>query len=1084
LSHIEDRALRRIIRYAICLTVLLAAGALSGSARHVAWPAAAVLGLLAVGVGPTVNRSARRWAWWAAAGLLAVNATMIILAVTVDQGHAPVRDGMFGFVQIVVAYLVTGTAAMLTISGRVRRATWLGEVDLLVLVVTLTALIWTLLVLLLAHDSSADVAPWIALLGTYALFDGLVLVALAREFHRDRVAPPARIWLLAAGAQMLLIGIIGFLVGHQSGNRLPHDWMTSMRFTWLTGLAVLGGFAILPAPATATVPRGLAGERSVPEPEPEPASAAWTAPTGSAPLRRPALTTMMLLAVALLGPSLEIARPDFANLVMLLLVATVCLLLRDAWRRYKTGTAIRSIAVALAGAPDTARVLASTMEAVDSCTTTRHQGIVVCANGPEGPTATATLAADKEAAELASDDARPFARVNRVLSGRPHLTIVAPGQATETAQLALGIVGDKADLVADRGALELLAAQAGHALDRVRLTSERSRRASEAHFQTLVRNAADVIMIVSGCGAVRYASPSARALLGELDYAQVTTEDVFGAANARGVRGRLATPYDAADPDEDRVPEYWTVERGRELLELEVRFADLRTDPTVGGLVLTIRDVTQQKRLQRELTHLAFHDAQTDLGNSHRFVAQIEAALAAPRSSRPVDTPVVALLQINNLWDINNLRGLATLDRVTVALARRLETLSDGAARVTGAVFGALAVPADHGCHDAATMARRLQVELSRPLDLGTEQVTADVIVGAVPLTGLANAHEALSRAGLAMAEAKGDRRRPWRAYQPTMLNAALSRAALREDLSAALSVGGLSLHYQPVVDLRDGEVVGFEALARWQHPERGAIPPDRFVPLAEETGLIVPLGSWALRQAMTDLAHLRRLTPPERTLRVAVNVSALQLAEPDFTAEVASLLEETGVPVEALCLEITESSVLDESGRTLETLRELKALGLSLAIDDFGTGHSALSYLPDLPFDMLKVDRSFITTIDSSPARAEVVRGIVRIAAAVGMRVVAEGIEEIRQEQLLVEALCHYGQGFLYSRPVPLAEAITLLDRAKSPPAARPPHSSEPPQSPPPPSPPRGAAAARRRCTRSSPRSASPESVGPHSSD
>ena len=1042
MSHIEDRALRRIIRYAICLTVLLAAGALSGSARLVAWPAAAVLGLLAVAVGPTVNHSARRWAWWAASGLLAVNATMIILAVTVDQGRAPVYAGSSGFVQIAVAYLVTGTAAMLTISGRVRRSTWLGEVDLLVLVVTLTALIWTLLVLLLARDSSADVASWIALLGTYALFDGLVLVALAREFRRDRPAPPARIWLLAAGAQMLLIGIIGFLVGHQSGDRLPHDWMTSMRFTWLTGLAVLGGFAILPAPAPEPEPRGRPEDRSESEPEPEleSAAAAWTAPTGSAPLRRPALTTMMLLAIALLGPSLEIARPDFANLVMLLLVGTVCLLLRDAWRRYKTGSAIRSIAVALAGAPDTAHVLASTMEAVDSCTTTRHRGIVVCANGPEGPSATATLAADKEAADLASDDARPFARVNRVLSDKPHLTIVAPGQSTETAQLALGIVGDKADLVADRGSLELLAAQAGHALDRVRLTTERSRRASEAHFQTLVRNAADVIMIVSGCGAVRYASPSARALLGELDYAQATTEDVFGAANARGVRGRLAMPYDAADSAEDRVPEYWTIERGRELLELEVRFADLRTDPTVGGLVLTIRDVTKQKRLQRELTYLAFHDAQTDLGNSHRFVAQIEAALAASRTSRPGDTPVVALLQINNLWDINNLRGLSTLDRVTVALARRLETLSDGAARITGAVFGALAVPADHGCHDAASVARKLQVELSRPLDLGTEQVTADVIVGAVPLTGLTNAHEAISRAGLAMAEAKEDRRRPWRAYQPTMLNAALGRAALREDLSAALSTNGLNLHYQPVVDLRDGEVVGFEALARWQHPERGAIPPDRFVPLAEETGLIVPLGSWALRQAMTDLAHLRRLTPPERALRVAVNVSALQLAEPDFTAEVASVLEETGVPVEALCLEITESSVLDESGRTLETLRELKAMGLSLAIDDFGTGHSALSYLPDLPFDMLKVDRSFITTIDSSPARAEVVRGIVRIAAAVGMRVVAEGIEEIRQEQLLVEALCHYGQGFLYSRPVPLAEAITLLDRAKSPPAARPP--------------------------------------------
>ena len=166
----------------------------------------------------------------------------------------------------------------------------------------------------------------------------------------------------------------------------------------------------------------------------------------------------------------------------------------------------------------------------------------------------------------------------------------------------------------------------------------------------------------------------------------------------------------------------------------------------------------------------------------------IEAALAAPDATRPGGAPVVALLQINNLWDINNLRGLGTLDRVTVALARRLEELSDGAARVTGAVFGALAVPADHGCHDAAALARRLQTELSRPLDLGKELVTADVIVGAVPLAGITSAQEAISRAGLAMAGAKKDRRRPWRVYQPTMLNAALGRAALREDLSAAVA--------------------------------------------------------------------------------------------------------------------------------------------------------------------------------------------------------------------------------------------------------------------------------------------------------
>jgi EAL domain-containing protein (putative c-di-GMP-specific phosphodiesterase class I) len=195
-----------------------------------------------------------------------------------------------------------------------------------------------------------------------------------------------------------------------------------------------------------------------------------------------------------------------------------------------------------------------------------------------------------------------------------------------------------------------------------------------------------------------------------------------------------------------------------------------------------------------------------------------------------------------------------------------------------------------------------------------------------------------------------------------------------------------------------------------------------------------VPLGRWALRQAVSDLGQLRRLVSRKCPLRVAVNVSALQLAEPDFTADVAAALESADVPASSLCLEITESSIIDGSGRTLTALRDLKSLGVSLAIDDFGTGHSALSYLPDMPFDVLKVDKSFIDTIDTSTARAEVVRGIVGIAAAVGMRVVAEGIETSEQEQLLRSTSCHYGQGYLYSRPVPLAKAMNMLGQGARP--------------------------------------------------
>jgi PAS domain S-box-containing protein len=1018
LSRIEDPTTRRIIRYGICLTALLTLGALSPTARLLAWPAVALIALVTVCVGPAVNRSARRWAWFTATGLLAVNAGWIVAAV-INNGHSVIFSGPLATVKVIVGYLVTAGAVMLTVTGRIRRSTWLGDIDLLVLLVTLTALIWTQVALLLTHDA-AHPDSWLTMIAAYAVCDALALAALRRELRRERPAPPFRIWLLAASAQLMLLPVIGFLVVHNSGHGETSGWLTAGRLTWLSGLAGLSCFAIMPAP---TAEQALAADAK---------RAAWSATYGSAPLPRPTLATTALLVIALLGPPLEIARPGLSNLVMLLLIALVFVLLRDSRRRSKADEAVRSIAIALAGAPDTARVLASTMAAVEaSSSTRRHGGIVICANGPEGPSAAATLDADLAAAELAMDDARPVARVHRVLGRRPHITVVPPGQHADQAQLAIGVAGELSVLVAGRGALEMLAAQANHALDRVRLTAERSRRAGEAQFQTLVRNAADVIMIVTAGGSVRFASPSARALFGDVDHASATAEELFGADNAQAVRHRMTLPYDGSD---DQLPEFWTVERQDGVLELEVRFTDLREDPTVRGMVLTVRDVTEQKRMQRKLEYLAFHDAVTDIGNSHRFVEQIEAALAEPRSSAPGEAPVVALLQINNLWDINNLRGLDILNKVTVALARRLEALTRAPARITGAVFGALATPEECGCPDAESLARRLQMELSRPVEVDTELVTPEVIAGAVPLIAIANPHEAISRAGLAMAEAKADRRRPWRAYQPSMSDRAVSRFALRKDLSSALAGNGLNLHYQPVVDLRSGAVVAFEALSRWQHPLQGPIPPDSFVPLAEETGLIVPLGRWALRQAVADLGQLRPLVSRQCPLRVAVNVSALQLAEPDFTADVAAALESNSVPADSLCLEITESSVIDGAGRTMEALRDLKSMGVALAIDDFGTGHSALSYLPDMPFDVLKVDKSFIDTINTSTARAEVVRGIVGIAAAVGMRVVAEGIETSEQEQLLMDTSCHYGQGYLYSRPVPLAKAMKLLGQGVRP--------------------------------------------------
>jgi EAL domain-containing protein (putative c-di-GMP-specific phosphodiesterase class I) len=262
------------------------------------------------------------------------------------------------------------------------------------------------------------------------------------------------------------------------------------------------------------------------------------------------------------------------------------------------------------------------------------------------------------------------------------------------------------------------------------------------------------------------------------------------------------------------------------------------------------------------------------------------------------------------------------------------------------------------------------------------------------------------------------------------MLQARLEHAELHRDLQTAVARGDLVLRYQPVVELATGRIASFEALVRWPHPRRGVITPDKFIPLAEETGLIVPLGGWIIRRAALDAAALRA-QPGGAHLRVAVNVSARQFSVPGLIADIGAGLAEAGIGPEALIVELTESALIrrgEEGGAG--SLEALKELGVGLAIDDFGTGYSSLSYLHDLPFDALKIDKSFVDEITDSARRMDLVRGIIAIADSLGLYVVAEGLEQARQRDLLAAAGCRYGQGFLFAPPVPIDEALALVNQ------------------------------------------------------
>jgi EAL domain-containing protein (putative c-di-GMP-specific phosphodiesterase class I) len=300
------------------------------------------------------------------------------------------------------------------------------------------------------------------------------------------------------------------------------------------------------------------------------------------------------------------------------------------------------------------------------------------------------------------------------------------------------------------------------------------------------------------------------------------------------------------------------------------------------------------------------------------------------------------------------------------------------------------------------------------------------VSIGLACCADAADIDQLLRNADLAMYRAKSAGGAGLAAYHPGMLTGLVKRLELEADLRLALERAELTLHYQPTVDLRTGEIVGFEALVRWQHPTRGMIPPLDFIGIAEATGLIVPLGRWVLAEACRQAVAWG--AGRTRRLKMAVNVSVRQFEHGDLSAMVAEVLAETGMPVDQLCLEMTESVLLTDTDENLTQLQRLKALGVTLAMDDFGTGYSSLAYLRRYPMDILKIDRSFVDRVGGDREDEALVRTIVRLGRNLGMTTVAEGIEDAAQLAILRDLDCDLAQGYLLSRPLPAAEAGRVL--------------------------------------------------------
>jgi diguanylate cyclase (GGDEF)-like protein/PAS domain S-box-containing protein len=464
--------------------------------------------------------------------------------------------------------------------------------------------------------------------------------------------------------------------------------------------------------------------------------------------------------------------------------------------------------------------------------------------------------------------------------------------------------------------------------------------------------------------------------------------------------------------------------------QAEMTVANLLDDPSVGGLVLNTRDISERKQLQEQLMHEAFHDTLTQLANRALFHERVAEALR--NEDEDGSTVAVLFLDLDGFKEVNDSLGHAAGDQLLVEVAHRLHSTvrpDDTVARFGGDEFAVLVHAPSR--RYAEGVAERIVAAMDEPFLLGERELHIGASVGLACVeddeTAASDAEQLMRDADLAMYRAKALGGGGWAAYDPEMHASVVARLELEGDLRRALERGEISLHYQPTIDLADNGIVGFEALLRWHHPTRGLVPPAEFIPVAEATGLILPLGRWVLTEACRQAVAWSAETGG-RPLKMSVNVSVRQFDRADLPTAVASVLMETGMPAGQLCLEMTESVLMNDTEENLAQLIRLKALGVQLAIDDFGTGYSSLAYLRRFPVDIIKIDRSFVDQLGVQADDSTLARTIVQLGQSLGISTVAEGIEQITQLTALRRMGCEFAQGFYFSHAVPAEEAGRLL--------------------------------------------------------
>jgi diguanylate cyclase (GGDEF)-like protein/PAS domain S-box-containing protein len=915
-----------------------------------------------------------------------------------------------------------------------------GLIDSAMVAIGIGVVTWVFLIAPYAHDTEM---LWYerATAMAYPLMD-LLLMAVAARLIAGGGRKPVSFYVLGAGVAALFVtdALYGWFLLNQGYT--PGEG--PLEAGWALFYILLGAAALHPS------------MRAVSDRQPELDThvSLWRLGfLGAACLLAPA--TQALAAIR--GEEVDLIVVVGGTIVLFVLaVSRMGGLVRQQAQSALRERALREAGSALVTATSREQIFESTVQAARTAAGERSVLRVLSIDGDELQVVVAEGGSDVIGATIALSDLEAWKR-NRLVAGDSYH--VPAAQALHAAELGLPtddasvlvapmLVRDELHalmVVAVPGVIsaaitrtvEALSSQASLALESALLTEELLLKQSEARFASLVRNASDVVTVVEVDSTITYASPSSMRTLGYPSEALEGTRYV-DLVHEEDVT-RAISFLTAGSESEDAVGtlEFRLRRSDGGYIYVEVLRTNLINDPNVKGIVLTTRDVSERREFEEQLSHQAFHDSLTGLANRVLFRDRVTHAIERQeRDQRPVS---VLFMDLDDFKTINDSLGHAAGDVLLSEVGDRIRQIlraPDTAARLGGDEFAVLLEDSGDGI-GAADVADRLIQSLDAPFHLEDKEVFVRASIGiAVAEPGdqeTTDVEAVMRNADVAMYMAKERGKNRYQMFEPEMHETALKRLELKADLQRALEHQEFVLMYQPVIELDTGRISGVEALIRWIHPERGLVPPLDFIPLAEETGLIVPIGRWVMHEACTYAAALHERYPTEPRLHMAVNLSAKQLVRADIVDDIRGILSETGLDASTLIIEITESVMMADMELSIARLTELKSLGVQIAIDDFGTGYSSLNYVRRFPVDILKVDKSFIDGVSEEGESSALTAAVIELAGILNLKPVAEGIERVDQLERLLELHCALGQGYYFAKPLETANLEELLGERQS---------------------------------------------------